>query len=163
MNFQKLTGEVKRLEALVRLALAKIGAVHSTGTVGAPKVALNAAASPAATSQTFQATVTVGPSGSIIWIGTMGVTKAGGTATDGDNMLFTAVLDGAALATPVVATNELGASHGNLTVTNNTAIATGLTPSSSHTVGIQATDLTSPASTFALAGANVASVTYWSP
>jgi hypothetical protein len=149
----------------VRLEDGNVAQVQTGASVaGAPNVATNAAATAPATTQTLQVTVRVGRSGTITWMGQMGVAQSGGsTAPVTDVVELVPLLDGAALPAGSVS-GEAAAPIGHAcSMALPASMVTGLVPGSVHTIAIQASDFTTPANTFLLPAAGVAGIQWWSP
>lgn len=156
MNFQKLTGEIKRLESLTALAatkaaqgaraakaLANGSAIANLATIGpATAVALTSAAFITSASGTARVNIEAG----------MQVNITGSTSVAGEVVTFSLLRDGVALTGAPTFDVELSATH---------AVASGTlawqvteTPGSSHTYAIQAVNKTTPAHTLEVAAGN---------
>ena len=135
---------------------------------GAPGVALNPAATPAATTQTISTSVRVGRSGTITWGGSMGTAnQPPSTAPVTDVIEVVPLLDGGPV--PAAGPTSTGPSAGAQPIGHACAIpvpfvsVSGLVPGSTHTIALQASDFTVPANTFNLPGAGAAGIVWWSP
>jgi hypothetical protein len=124
-----------------------------------PNFSANALAIPAALAVQYSTgPIIVGPSGTITMIASMTVSNSGGSV-NGDNILFSTLLDGAVSGLGSAA-QELGDTHGDCQGTVMQKVA-GLVVGSSHTVGIQAANQTHVGDTLAVDGASLATVIWW--
>jgi hypothetical protein len=113
----------------------------------------------AATSQSLTTSVTVGPSGKLLFVAQVTISNSGGTAVNGDVMELQATLDGTPIA-GLASQQALEAGVANITVIGSQG---GLTPGATHVIGILATDSTNGAHTFVFASPTTATFIYWTP
>ena len=132
--------------------------------VVAPGVEVIAGPTAPATTQTVQASVTVGASGSIIFGGMMGPAQSGGsTAPTTDVVEATPQLDGSALPGGSIVGVAASEMNKACSIAPPLSRVNGLVPGSVHTVGYLMDDVTTPTNTFLLPGAGSAGVFWWSP
>jgi hypothetical protein len=157
---QQKTEPNSGLRGLIDVLLAKVAkldaAAGGTTVASAPGFYSSGASPAVATTQLFQASVVVGPSGKVTWSTVTSLAHGSGTAAATDEMQAQATLNGV----PIAGLNpqQLLGSGGACSIPT-IGVASGLTPGSTVLVGVQASDVTTPTNTFT----GGAQILYWNP